>query len=137
MNRFPGSRRPQLAENIVAGKRVLLRRERPLYELGRDLEATGFQAERGHFVRQPGRQRLVMLARRIDRGKPHQVLQPADEVGGVAVDVVGGCHGFEDAADRPWRRHRRGGPGRDASAFSEDYVFWRYLEARKVLGLTR
>ena len=95
VDRLPRAGGRELAEDVEARIGVLLGREGLFQQRARDGEAPGAQAEGLEFVGQPGGDFGVVLARRIDGGEAHQLLQAAQELGGVAVNVVGRCHGPE------------------------------------------
>lgn len=80
------------AQQIEPGKRVLLRRERAFQNRRRDRITLRPETHRFQFGAQPGGDRVVVFPRRVDRGDADQLLQPTQQLVGIAFDEIGGSH---------------------------------------------
>ena len=82
----------EIIENVEAGERVLLRRERPPRERRRHGVTLSLEAHRPQLAGEPGRDAVVVFPGGIDRRDADQVTEAPEERGGMAVDVGSGRH---------------------------------------------
>ena len=79
---------------------MLFRGERFLEQRGGDGESPRRQPEAIEFMGEPGRDRVVVLAGGIYCGEADKLLQTAEKLGGMAVDIIGSGHGELRNRDR-------------------------------------
>ena len=82
----------EFAEHVVTGKSMLVGREHFLHFGHRHRQSFGLQADGIHFIDEVGGDRGVVFPGRIDGGGADEFLQTANQIGGMGIDVGGGCN---------------------------------------------